>query len=210
MNKTVIGAIAVVVLAAGGWYFYSQKGATGSAMMAGNSPTQQMSMKELVALGKTEKCDFSEPQSKTAATIYIADGKVRGDFTSQSPAGNVSGHMISDGTTVNTWMDGMTQGFKSSFAMTGQKSGTDSQKGLDPEKKSDYKCESWSKDDSKFQLPAGITFTDVSAMMQGGAPGSGASAGTSAAPVGTRNQCAMCDKAPAPQRSQCRQALNCK
>ncbi len=205
MNKTVIGIIvAVVVVAAGGWYFYSSKGAS---MMGTDKPQVMQSMKELVASGISQKCDFSEPQSNTSGTIYIAGGKVRGDFTSQTQAGTVTGHMISDGTTVNTWMDGMSQGFKSSFAMT-EGTGTDTQKGLDPDKKTDYKCSPWSADETKFQLPGGITFTDMSAMMQGGA-GTGAAPKLGAPPTKTA-QCGACDMAPEPQRTQCRQALQCR
>ncbi len=209
MNKTVIGAIAAVVVVAGaGWYFFSGAGGSIGSMMNSNEPQQQMSMKELIAMNISQKCDFSEPQSKTAGTIYIADGKVRGDFTSETEAGTMSGHMIADGTTVNTWMDGMNQGFKASFEMSGTTGGGDTQQGLDPSKKTDYKCEKWSKDESKFLLPSGITFTDMSAMMQGGAK-AGVGAGPNGMPTKSA-QCNMCDQAPEPQRTQCREALSCR
>ena len=207
MNTKVIGAIvAVVVLAGAGWYFTSGKSGSLGSMMNSNEPQQQMSMKELIAMNISQKCDFSEPQSKTAGTIYIADGKVRGDFTSETEAGSMGGHMISDGTSVNTWMDGMSQGFKASFEASGTSGQGDTQQGLDPSRKTDYKCEKWSKDESKFQLPSGITFTDMSAMMQG-AP----KAGANPYAVPTKSaQCNMCDQAPEPQRTQCREALRCR
>ena len=210
MSKTVIGAIVVVILAAGGWYVYSQKGGTGAAMMQTNTetPSAMQSMKDLVASGVSQKCDFTEPQSGTNGTIYIAGGKVRGDFSSKTQAGTIAGHMISDGTTVNTWMDGMSQGFKSSFTASAAPGNTDSQKGLDPDKKTDYKCSPWSADQSKFQLPSGITFTDMSAMMQGSMK-AGADIKAGAMP-GKAAQCSACDMAPEPQKSQCRQALGCK
>lgn len=204
MNKTGIGVIiAVILIAAAAWYFF----AGGSdMMMSSNEPQQQMSMKELIALGKSQKCDFSEPQSNTAGTIYIADGKVRGDFTSQNQGTNVSGHMIVDGTTVYTWMDGMNQGFKAAFNPTGEQGQGDTQQGLSPDKKTDYKCEKWSEDESLFAMPAGVTFSDMSAMMQGGAK---AVTDPNAMPSKSA-QCNACDMAPEPQRSQCRQALNCR
>ncbi len=205
MNKITIGIIAaVVVVAAGAWFFISGNG--GDMMMSSNEPQMQMSMKELIAMGRSQKCDFSEPQSNTAGTIYIADGKVRGDFTSQNQGASMSGHMIVDGTTVYTWMDGMNQGFKTSFNPTGAQGEGDTQQGLSPDKKTDYKCETWSKDESKFAMPAGITFSDMSAMMQGKMP-------SSANPNGVPDkaaQCKACDMAPEPQRSQCREALSCR
>lgn len=205
MNKTGIGIIAAIILiAAGAWFF--MKGGTGDLMMSSNEPQQQMSMKELIAKGITQKCDFSEPQSSTAGTIYIAEGKVRGDFSSQNQGANVSGHMIVDGGTVYTWMDGMTQGFKTSFNPTEGAAQGDTQQGLDPDKKTDYKCEKWSKDESKFAVPGNITFSDMSAMMQGSMK---ASANPNAMPTKSA-QCNACDMAPEPQRSQCREALNCR
>ena len=212
MNKTIIGAVIAIVVIAGAGYWFTHK-QSGGAMMTQSPavPGGMMSMKDLVASGVSQKCDFSEPESGTGGTVYIAGGKVRADFTSKSQAGTIGGHMISDGTVVNTWMDGMTQGFKSSFTMTQTASSTAApHKGLDPNKKTNYTCTPWSADASMFALPSGITFTDMSAMMQGGAAGAGANAGASAGPVGTRNQCAMCDKAPEPQRSQCKTALRCQ
>jgi hypothetical protein len=201
MNKTVIGiVVAVVLVAAGGWYYIYKNG--GSFMAA--KPQMMQSMKELIASGVTQKCTFNEPQSNTSGTIYIAGGKVRGDFSSQTQAGAMSGHMISDGSTMHTWMDGMAQGFTSSFAMT-EGAGTDTQQGLNPDKKTDYVCEKWSADETKFQVPTNITFTDVSAMMQGGAGNAG-----SMNPPSKSAQCNACDMAPEPQRTQCRQALSCR
>lgn len=202
MNKTVIGIIiAVLLVGVGGWYFYSSRNS------AANKPQLMQSMKELIASGVSQKCDFSEPQSNTSGTIYIAGGKVRGDFTSTSPSGVVGGHMISDGTSVHTWMEGMTQGFTSSFDMSGAPGGGDTQQGLDPSKKTDYKCEKWSADESKFQLPSGITFVDMSTIMKG--PGTGATPAVGAPPTKTA-QCSACDMAPEPQRTQCREALQCR
>lgn len=204
MSKTVIGIVAaVIVVAAGAWFFYS---GGSDMMMSSNQPQQQMSMKELIAMGKSQKCVFSEPQSSTGGTIYIADGKVRGDFTSQNQGANVSGHMIVDGTTVYTWMDGMNQGFKTSFNPTGEQGQGDTQQGLSPDKKTDYKCEKWSADESFFAMPAGVTFSDMSAMMQGTVK---ATANPNAMPTKTA-QCKACDMAPEPQRTQCREALNCR
>jgi hypothetical protein len=205
-KNALIAIVAVIVIAAAGWFFYTKKG----SMMASEKPQTMQSMKELVASGISQKCDFSEPQSNTGGTIYIAGGKVRGDFTSQTESGAVSGHMISDGTTVNTWMDGMTQGIQSSFTMSEGPGNANSQQGLDPDKKTDYTCTPWSADESKFILPAGITFMDVSTMMPGGPnAGTGKNPEPGAAPTKTA-QCNACDMAPEPQRTQCRQALNCR
>lgn len=203
MNRNaLIGLIAVVIFAAGGWYLYSNNGATRSAgtqTPPNQEQGQMLSMKELMASNASQQCTFAEPQSDTSGTIYVSGGKVRGDFETKSESGTVSGHMIADSSTVHTWMDGMSQGFKASFdvAATADKN-MEAQQSLNPDKKLDYRCSPWQADRSKFELPAGVTFTDMSAMMQQSAGGSGASA------------CSACDMAPEPQKSQCKAALKCK
>jgi hypothetical protein len=216
MNKTTIGIVAAVVIIAGGLYAYSQNG--GGGMMSGSEKPHTItgSMKELVASGVSQKCDFAEPQSGTTGTIYISGGKIRGDFSSKSQSGTVAGHMISDGTTVNTWIDGLAQGVKTSFTASSTAGNPDAQKGLDPDKKTDYSCSGWQMDPSKFALPTGVTFMDVSAMMKGmpaGGMGGGAGAAGAAGvkpSTGSASQCNSCSVLPEPQKSQCRTALKCQ
>jgi hypothetical protein len=73
--------------------------------------------------------------------------------------------------------------------------------------KSNYSCNPWSVDQSKFTVPTTVTFTDYSAMMQG--VGAGANPGTSM--QGSQSECSQCNQIPAgAARTQCLTALKCQ
>jgi hypothetical protein len=98
-----------------------------------------------------------------------------------------------------------------SFAnMDTQGSAPSAQQGaVDPNMKTDYSCKRWSPDDSKFSLPASVTFTDLSAFVPGAAAGAGASAGAGAGGAGA--SCAQCNViTDANAKAQCRVALKCQ
>ena len=162
-----------------------------------------MSMKALLAAGKTQKCTFSNPSdpSNTSGTVYIDNGKMRGDFTSTTDGKTVQSHMIVMDNTSYMWSDAMPQGIKMSFDDI-QKPQTDSKQAVSVNQEVNYSCQGWSADSGTIALPAGITFTDYSAMLKQAAP-SGGSANS--------QQCAACDQAPdAASRAQCKTALGCK
>ena len=169
--------------------------------------SNQMSMKELMASGKSQKCtvESSTANSQSQGTIYFGNGKMRGDFTSTASGKTFVSHMINDGTTVYTWTDGMSMAVKMSVSamdsMTTKPASTQNPQAVDPDAKYDYKCSGWSVDNSVFALPAGINFTDMSAMMNTGAS-AGASGSSNAA------ACASCDKA-GEGKAQCLAMLKC-
>ena len=212
-KNALIAVVAVVFVAGAGWYFYSRQG---GAMMAASDTNQsaQGSIKDLIARGSS-KCTVtnSVENSESNGTVYVGNGKMRGDFTSvtKNPAMTVESHMISDGAFIYTWSDAMPQGVKvavSAANTTGQPNASEGNQAEMYNAVVDYDCDSWSVDESKFEIPTDITFMDVSTMMQGGTTGEG-NAG-SMNPPSKSAQCNMCDSAPEPQRSQCREALQCR
>lgn len=204
-TKMIVGIVGVIILIGGIAYFAMGKGGTESADTSSAQQATPSSMKELMASGVSQRCTFNDAPagSATQGTVYIGGGKVRTDFTSQSSSGSVSGHMIADGTTIYTWMDNMSTGFKMSMSATQSSSSGSSQQGIDVNKKVDYNCSPWSVDASLFVVPTSITFSDMSAMMQGSA-GAGASAGGNAA------QCQACASLSGSAQAQCKAALGCK
>ncbi len=221
MNKTVIGIVlAVVVVAAGGWYFYSSNnGDASNRMMAANTPeSTRSSLKDLMARG-TSKCTVSNSvaNSESTGTVYIGDGKMRGDFetvmTGQEMT--IESHMINDGEFIYTWSNAMPQGVKlpvDKANMSGQPNAPQNDQIDMYNADVSYECDSWSVDEKQFELPKSVTFVDISTMMPGAGAGAGAGAGTQGSmnPPSKSQQCQMCDSAPEPQRTQCRQALQCR
>ncbi len=216
MNKIGIGIVVAVVVAAaaaGGWYFYTHK-TTGNSLMAGQS--SHGTLKDLMMLG-TSKCTVSNAvvNSESTGTVYIGNGKMRGDFTTTtvSPAMTIESHMISDGEFMYTWSSAMPQGVKiavSAANMTGQPNAPKNDQVEMYNADVNYSCDTWSVEESKFEAPKDVTFVDISTMMPGANAGGGTGNEGSMNPPSKSSQCNMCDSAPEPQRSQCRAALQCR
>ncbi len=210
MSTKIVGVLLAIVVIAGGVYYITNGDRISATLMGDTAqmPAGPMSLKEMIASGVSQQCTFSDDSSgaQTAGTVYVGGGKVRGDFSATS-GGTVMGmHMIADGTTMHTWIDGMTSGF--SMNMAAAQSSTNTQQSFDSDKKIDYRCEPWTVDASRFVLPSDITFQDMAAMMQGAMPG--ASAGTVPQMQATAAQCQACDQLPDAQRGACRTALKCQ
>lgn len=123
-------------------------------------PATSMSMKQLIASGKTQKCSFSDTSagSNTQGVLYMSGGKIRGDVT-VTGGQTISGvHMIVMGQDTYIWMDGMTMGFKSTLAASNQPTSKPSTTGINADKMINYECTSWAADTSKFVLPTTVTF----------------------------------------------------
>jgi hypothetical protein len=140
-----------------------------SQVQSQSQTSANVSLKDLLATHSNQKCTFSESTANTSSqgTVYIASGKMRGDFSSTvSGKTNVS-HMVSDSQNMNVWVDGQTQGFKMSLKATSNNSmnsNMNSHQSVNPDTKYNYSCSSWVADNSMFTLPANITFTDFSSL----------------------------------------------
>lgn len=202
MKKILIVSAAVLLLAAG----CGKKPAQPSQTAAQKSSGQQ-TFRELAA-GKPQKCEvkFSQDNAQSQGTVYVGGGKMRNDSTATVEGKTVVSHMILDGNTIYTWMDGQTTGLKMQATPTeAEKSQAGQQKPVNLEQKVDYTCEGWSVDTSLFTPPANITFSDFSSLIPK-VPTPSASAGASQ----NAAACAACDQAPEASRAQCKTALGCK
>ena len=174
------------------------------------TPSSMGTLADLVAKGGSSSCTVSTNGTiASQGTVFVSNGKVRGDFTSNTPAGVMESHMISDGTYVYVWSSAMKTGIK----MKAQKPtsststpATSNDSTQNPYSQTyQYSCTPWAEDDTKFTLPAGMTFNDMSAMMMQAKPTGATSAGSAPTP-----NCAICDQVPAAAKAQCLAALNCK
>jgi len=225
--KIVMVVLVVLIILALAWYFVAGKKGSDTSVKSGqenagmmqtsNTSSQPMSMKELMASGKTQKCDFTSQSASSTSqgTVYIGGGKMRGDFSSTAQGKTMATHMINDGTTVYTWVDGMSMAVKMSAAakMTNRPTPSNrTSQSVDQNAKYNYNCSDWTQDNSQFTPPANINFTDMSAMMQQntttGTSGSGASAGAGTSASMKAQQCAACDGAGA-GKAQCLAMLKC-
>jgi len=189
------------------------------------------SLRGLLGMSGAQKCTVASSVATAESTgvVYIAGGKVRGDFVSAVAVGEtqVTSHMITDGKISHVWMDGMPQGYTMSAEMTDADS-AGAQNDRAPEtvsldQEASYKCESWSVDATQFELPKDIEFVDMAEMMKGipmmGASGGGVPAmddgavptiPSTSGGMGDMKamQCAACEQA-GESRAECLAALGC-
>lgn len=215
MKKLILPIVLVllVLLAGGGAYFMmhkSSQSATSQTAPAAN-PTQataattQGTLKNLLTAGKPQTCTFDNNKGSTG-TVYVATGRMAGDFTTTTQGNTVTAHMIVDSGYSYVWT-GMTKiGFKISLAEAQKaeaNASTNQSVGLN--ETVSYSCKDWTVDASKFTLPTDVTFSTFNI------PGAAApkAAGASAA-VGTASPCSACDSLPAAAQGPCRTQLNCQ
>ncbi len=124
------------------------------------------SLKTLIARGGNYKCMFQQEteMGTSTGTVYVSGKEMRGDFTSivTGVAMTVESHMISDGEYMYTWSGMMPTGMKMKVDATPSTT-AETNEAFNPDLELDYKCDLWTKDASLFNLPQGITFTEVKA-----------------------------------------------
>jgi hypothetical protein len=220
--KKIIIVLVILVLIGTGGYLVMKKPPqlNNQAPTAQNEPetatnaTIQGTLKSLLTAGKSQKCTYSDKPETTSAettsvegTVYVANGKMRGDFSSTSEQIKVNGHMIADGEYSYVWSDLDNQGIKmlidqqeSSNAPTDTNTQTP-----DINQSYTFNCQGWTQDNTMFVPPSNITFSTFT--LPSGLP-------SVAPPTDTdtnQSACAACDSIPAGEaRNACKTQLNCK
>lgn len=211
MNKTLIAVVVGVVIVGGGAWYYMGQHTSGTYLYGNDSATTTSeenaqsssgTLASLAARSGSWKCDVSssDANSQSSGTVYVSNGKIRGDFTSQTQAGEVTSHMVSDGSYVYVWSSASgSQGFKT--AVVNNPDTSSAQNEQNPYNSNySYSCSAWSADTSEFDLPSGITFMTMPSSSTSG------NASSAAGP-----SCSSCDMVPAgEQRDQCKAALHCQ
>jgi len=177
----IISIIAGLLIVGGGIYFISRNPSdsvpTNQTEVESSQTTvntqnpqaaTQSSMKELVARGESLECSFAHDvgYSRSSGVVYIADGKLRGNFSITVASANAQtfeAYMIADGDNSLVWSSLIKQGFKIPISKTEPAQGAN-QGGVDYNQKLDYSCKPWSRDLSVFVPPAGITFSQTPAV----------------------------------------------
>ena len=118
------------------------------------------SIKSLMTAGKTQVCTYTRKDNNTTMNgkIYVADGKMRGDFTELDAKGqNPNQHIIiNDNTYVYAWSDLMNRGVKMTLSAAKSASTTNGSPNLDEPVQ--LSCQGWTADQSFFTVPTTITF----------------------------------------------------
>jgi len=179
MKTTVIGyiALAMIIISGGGYLLLKGEPASAPATQSEVQGTKdsvqsqdstvpsQVSMRDLVARGQSLECtfDMDVEYSKSNGTVYIADGKVRGNFdivvsVSQAGTQKFQAYMIADAETSYVWSSLIKQGFK--LPISKNETSANPQNGVDYNQKLNYSCKPWNANASFFVPPADVVFSD--------------------------------------------------
>jgi hypothetical protein len=162
---------------------------------------------DVLKAGNSVKCTYTTGDTNytSEGTTYVAGSKFRADMkTSMEDNTQIESHMISDGEWAYSWSNAMPQGFKMKISdLNKQVEQTNPEVQRDAnlntalrdfESKIDYKCIKWDVDNSMFNVPTDVQFSDFSQMMNGNPSGA----------------CAACNYIQdADAKAQCLSSLNC-
>lgn len=212
-TKIVTAVIAVIILLGLGWFLFAGKNTKPQTQSTttSSSPTVAQSaaqnLLDLLAAGKTQKCDFSYKAAdgaSTNGTVYITAAKMRGNITTTSKDNKVTKiYMIRDGNTSYVWGDSF-PGVKMTLTADQLKTNSTTNQYFNTQQKTDYKCESWSVDNSMFTVPTNVKFTDVSALMPK------ASGVPSGAGTGVNTKCIACNYLSGTAKTECLALYSCQ
>jgi hypothetical protein len=202
-KKLIAGILIALILIVGGSLAYKKFGSNSeiqnqqpATLNSDEGSSSPVSLKSLLATGSSQTCTFQNSgDNASTGTMYISEGKVRGDFNSMVENKPLVSHILIDNNTSYLWTDGQPTGFKTSFDVNsaadslGTGSPDSITESFDPDANLNYNCTAWTQDSSKFTLPAGVEFTDLNAQLS--------------------SQCAVCDSLTGDAKTQCQLALKC-
>lgn len=183
MAKTTIIAIIVIVFAGLGLFLINNKSTNKLDTPVVQDSNQTITENENNSQGK--KMAFSEflKQDKgsyqctvnqyidagmsqsTQGEVFLFDGNIRGDFTTQVSGMNIASSVIVRDGFSYTWTNMAPLGFKAEATML-------TEDVVDPKQTSgtymwnsdqigEYDCQEWNVDKAKFELPSGVTFQEI-------------------------------------------------
>ena len=173
-NKLLIAVVVIaVLLIGGGAYLTLSKSQSPAPQKTANetpkeSPSTVMgSIKDILTGGKTQSCTISYPNNSGSGTFYVSDKKFSGEFTIKDNKGvEMTGHSVSDGTYVYVWSTAAPMGIKMKLDSAVNAAEGQTQTGnMNFNQEVNYKCGPWIVDNSKFQIPTNIQFSDMSNLM---------------------------------------------
>lgn len=177
MNKNmVLGLVVLIIVIAGGWYLLAKgPGPSGNQpAAAGAAQTGSGTVGDLLAMGPSQ-CTVTVDENGNAAsgTVYVANGKLSGDFATTVNGQEMHAYMINDGSNIYSWTDQSPQGVEMPVSTGDMGTSTPSQM-VGNTTPAQYSCTPWAEDDSAFTPPSSVTFMSAGDMM---APGTTTTSG---------------------------------
>lgn len=176
-TKAIIIGIAVLAVVGGGAIYAVNKNKD-SDQSDKQSISENTSINGLLAQDKNLKCTYSysdDEGNKSSGTTYIADQRMRGNFSVQTPGQDAKySNTLRDGKYQYVWDESSNKGFKTMVDKAqyddsdGSKddSSISQHQAVDQDREYDFDCDKWNVDESVFEVPANVKFTDLTAKVQ--------------------------------------------
>ncbi len=169
LNKGLLIAIIIVLLGAAGagyWYFYLREGASPTTTEESSSDGGFVgSIADALKVGTAMKCTWS--YQGDSATFYLKGNKYYGEITTQETG--TFKYIYRDDCTYY-WQEGQSQGTKLCVTLAeGEEYDTSDLEAADSSAQAlgyEYSCNPEVVTDSRFTLPTGVEFLDLSQYMQ--------------------------------------------
>ncbi len=172
MMKTIIWVVVLGVVVFGVYSLsgknkinYQQQVASENSQQqsaVGENPVgKKMAFSEFVKQNGSYQCSVKQATSDfdSSGTVYMNDGKMRGEFTTIAEGINVKSYIIMRDGFIYTWSSAAPKiGFKMAIKADTTNSGTYT---WDPKQIGDYDCSTWTLDESKLTVPSEVTFSLV-------------------------------------------------
>lgn len=116
-------------------------------------------LSSLMAMGGNMECgvSISEGGFNSAGVVFIAQDQVRADFNSSVAENSFTSSLIQRDGFIYTWTSIMPQGFRFPVSVPDENGETE---GFEATDFVTYECKPWTPEQSKFELPSGVTFED--------------------------------------------------
>ena len=159
MNKSLIYAIIglVIVGGAGAYLLTADNPGESDDTVAASGAT----LKSLLARSGSYRCIVSQAvaENETTGTVYVANGQVRGDFTSMTNGETAATHLIITNNTVYTWLDNVPIGFKGPIDQSADTALGESSASVDLVNQAlGYDCQAETVPAEQFALPTNVQF----------------------------------------------------
>ncbi len=166
MSKTLISVLVIAVIVVGGFFIFKNRQAanntTGEQAGTQDNAGKKISFSDFIKQGGSYKCDVKQATSdfENSGTMYVSDGRVSGEFNVIAEGKTIQTHFASINVYSYEWMEGSKTGFKVKVSATTDSTGANvnGSYGWNANQIGDYNCTAWTIDESKFALPADVTF----------------------------------------------------
>ncbi len=179
-QKQIIIAVIVLVLlllGLGGYLMFGKNTAPQQNQTSNTTPGQQTtnsamnSLMNLITSGSNVTCDYNLPTDENGysvkGTVYLSQGNMRGDFVTITEGKSTNMSMIRKGNDNYIWGDAIEAGIKMTLDPEDLQTETnEASKYVDLNKEVDMRCNPWGVDQSKFNPPTNVKFTDYTKMVE--------------------------------------------